>query len=64
MIYYPLPLHKQKAYIDDRYPEGHFPITEKLCDSVLSLPMHTELTVQQLEYIGSHVLSFVKKQKV
>jgi len=64
MIYYPLPIHKQKAYIDDRYSEGHFPITEKLCDSVLSLPMHTELTVQQLEYIGSHVLSFVNKQKV
>jgi len=62
MIYYPLPIHKQKAYIDDRYSEGHFPITEKLCDSVLSLPMHTELTVQQLEYIGSHVLSFVNKQ--
>jgi dTDP-4-amino-4,6-dideoxygalactose transaminase len=61
MIYYPLPLHKQKAYIDDRYPDGYFPITEKLCDSVLSLPMHTELTVQQLEYIVSNVLSFVKK---
>lgn len=61
MIYYPLPLHKQKAYIDDRYPEGHFPISENLCERVLSLPMHTELSQEQLEYICNHVLGYINK---
>lgn len=63
MVYYPLPLHKQKAYIDDRYPQGYLPITENLCESVLSLPMHTELTIEQLEYISNHVISFINNQK-
>ncbi len=62
MIYYPVPLHKQKAYIDSRYPEGHFPITEELCNRVLSLPMHSELSVEQLGYISNHVLSFISNQ--
>jgi dTDP-4-amino-4,6-dideoxygalactose transaminase len=62
MIYYPVPLHKQKAYIDRRYPEGHFPITEQLCERVLSLPMHSELSVDQLGYISNHVLSFINNQ--
>lgn len=63
MVYYPLPLHKQKAYKDDRYPEGHFPITEQLCERVLSLPMHTELSTEQLEYISSHVIDYIQKHK-
>lgn len=60
MIYYPIPLHMQKAYKDDRYKEGAFPITEKLCASVISLPMHTELDEEQLEYITRSVLDFCK----
>ena len=64
MIYYPLPLHKQKAYIDDRYPVGHFLITENLCERVLSLPMHTELSQEQLEYICDHVLGYINKLKL
>lgn len=63
MVYYPLPLHKQKAYKDDRYPEGHFPITEQLCEWVLSLPMHTELSTEQLEYISGHIIDYIQKQK-
>ena len=63
MIYYPLPLHKQKAYIDNRYPQGNFPITEHLCERALSLPMHTELTNEQLKYICSHIMSFTYKHK-
>lgn len=58
MVYYPVPLHMQKAYIDPRYKEGDFPVTEKLCSSVISLPMHTELDVEQLKYITEAVLSF------
>ncbi len=43
MIYYPVPLHLQKAYTDPRYKEGDFPVTEHLCANVISLPMHTEM---------------------
>ncbi|MDD4968703.1 MAG: DegT/DnrJ/EryC1/StrS family aminotransferase [Paludibacter sp.] len=59
MIYYPVPLHFQKAYQDDRYQAGDFPIAEKLSECVLSLPMHTELSEEQLEYITRNVLEFV-----
>ncbi len=51
MVYYPVPLHLQKAYRDDRYPEGSLPVTETLCQKVLSLPMHTELTEEQTHTI-------------
>ena len=60
MVYYPVPLHLQKAYKDERYQAGDFPVAEELCDCVFSLPMHTELTLEQLEYITSNVLEFVK----
>jgi len=59
MVYYPVPLHLQKAYQDARYKAGDFPVAEKLCDCVVSLPMHTELTEEQLEYITKSVLEFV-----
>lgn len=51
MIYYPIPLHQQKAYQDERYKAGDFPVAERLAAEVLSLPMHTELDTEQLEYI-------------
>lgn len=51
MVYYPVPLHLQKAYHDPRYKEGDFPVAERLVKCVLSLPMHTELDEEQLEYI-------------
>ena len=57
MIYYPVPLHMQKAYQDPRYHEGDFPVAERLSRCVLSLPMHTELDDEQLDYIISHVLA-------
>ncbi len=60
MIYYPIPLHLQKAYLDPRYKAGDFPVTEKLCDSVMSLPMHTELDEETLNYITKSVLEFCK----
>lgn len=61
MIYYPIPLHMQKAYLDPRYKEGDFPVTEKLCACVVSLPMHTELDEATLKYITTNVLEFVNK---
>jgi len=60
MIYYPVPLHLQKAYQDERYKEGDFPVAEKLCACVLSLPMHTELSDEQLTYITENVLNALK----
>lgn len=61
MIYYPVPLHMQKAYIDPRYNKGDFPNTEWLSENVFSLPMHTELDVEQLKYITDSVLEFINK---
>ncbi|MBQ7381418.1 MAG: DegT/DnrJ/EryC1/StrS family aminotransferase [Paludibacteraceae bacterium] len=59
MIYYPVPLHQQKAYLDPRYKDGDFPVAERLAACVLSLPMHTELDEEQLEYITSNVLDLI-----
>ena len=61
MVYYPIPLHMQKAYQDPRYKEGDFPVAEHLSKHVLSLPMHTELDEEQLSYICDSVLSYNKK---
>lgn len=58
MVYYPVALHMQKAYLDPRYKKGDFPVTEDLCNRVISLPMHTELDEQQLEYITYTVNDF------
>jgi dTDP-4-amino-4,6-dideoxygalactose transaminase len=63
MIYYPVPLHLQKAYLDPRYTNGDFPVTEKLCESVLSLPMHTEHTDETLQYITEKVNEYINSKK-
>jgi dTDP-4-amino-4,6-dideoxygalactose transaminase len=59
MVYYPVPMHMQKAYMDDRYKEGDFPVTETLSHNVMSLPMHTELTDEQLAYIVEGVIEAI-----
>ncbi|MCT4699849.1 DegT/DnrJ/EryC1/StrS family aminotransferase [Tenacibaculum haliotis] len=59
-IYYPVPLHAQKAYKDERYNEGDFKITNQLIDEVISLPMHTELDEDQLAFITKTILEFVQ----
>ncbi len=61
MIYYPVPLHKQKAFASPSSKENKFPVTEELCKSVISLPIHTELDEEQLEYICNHVIDFISK---
>ncbi|MEJ2585635.1 MAG: DegT/DnrJ/EryC1/StrS family aminotransferase, partial [Robiginitalea sp.] len=58
-IYYPVPLHRQKAYADSRYDEAGFKVTNQLCQEVISLPMHTELDEEQLNYITQAVLNFM-----
>ncbi len=59
MVYYPIPLHHQKAYRDANYVDGSFSITENLCNSVLSLPIHTEFTEEELKYVADNFISIV-----
>ena len=59
-IYYPIPLHSQKAYLDSRYKEEDFPVTNQLVKEVISLPMHTELDDEQIKFITDNVLEFLK----
>jgi len=59
-IYYPIPLHSQKAYLDARYKEENFPVTNLLAKQVISLPMHTELDDEQIKFITDSVLEYLK----
>ncbi len=58
MVYYPFPLHFQKAYKSNRFPKGSLPVSEKLCEDVLSLPIHTEMTNEILAYIVHSIKEF------
>lgn len=58
-IYYPIPLHSQKAYADSRYNEVDFPVTNQLVKEVIALPMHTELDNEQIKFITDSVLEFL-----
>lgn len=60
-VYYPIPLHSQKAYADERYNEADFTVTNQLIKEVISLPMHTELDDEQIAFITSKVIEFVNK---
>jgi len=58
MIYYPVPLYKQEAFQQYSSADFELPITEMLCDSVLSLPIHTEMNEELMSYIAGKVKSF------
>ncbi len=58
-VYYPIPLHLQKAYVDMRYKEEDFKITNQLIDEVISLPMHSELDEEQVQFICKMILAFL-----
>lgn len=58
-VYYPIPLHNQKAYVDERYNEADFTVTNELVKSVISLPMHSELDDEQINFISNTVLNFI-----
>ncbi len=61
MIYYPIPLHKQKAYEKELVSGESFPVTERLSNTVLSLPIHTELTREEQEFVVSSLIEFLNK---
>ena len=58
-VYYPVPLHLQEAYKDSRYNESDFLVTNQLIKEVISLPMHTELDDEQIEFITTKVKAFI-----
>ncbi len=61
MIYYPIPLHFQKAYQSDRFPRGIFPVAEALSNVVLSLPIHTEINTEMQDIIIQSIVEFYKQ---
>jgi dTDP-4-amino-4,6-dideoxygalactose transaminase len=61
MIYYPVPAHRQKMFSFLNLPESTLPNTDWLTERVVSLPIHSELDMDQLEYITKHILSFINK---
>ncbi|MEP6738190.1 MAG: DegT/DnrJ/EryC1/StrS family aminotransferase [Chryseolinea sp.] len=61
MIYYPVPLHLQQAYQQKEYGPGSFPVAESLSKAVISLPIHTEMTSSQLEFIADTVRKYFRK---
>lgn len=63
MIYYPVPLHQQKVFSNYGYNNKKFQVTGSLSRRVISLPMHTELDKEQLDYIVSHIITFLNNHK-
>ena len=61
MVYYPVPLHQQKAYVRPEFKDEDYPITMELCKSVISLPIHTEMDESQLKYITESIKEFFNK---
>jgi len=61
MVYYPVPLHQQKAYVKPEFKDEDYPITIELCKSVISLPIHTEMDESQLKYITESIKEFFNK---
>ena len=62
MIYYPVPLHEQEAFEAYKTGETEYPVTVQLSKEVISLPMHTELTEDQLKTITQEVISYFKNK--
>lgn len=60
MVYYPMPLHLQKAYLEYGGKKDQFPVAEKLCNQVISLPIHTEMNPDTQDYIIDHILNYFK----
>jgi len=60
-IYYPVPLHNQNAYKSKRYIESDFSVTNQICSEVFSLPMHSELSEEQQNFISDLVNEFSLK---
>ena len=60
MVYYPVPLHQQKAYAHYKFNDNDYSVTNELCETVFSLPMHTEITAEEQEYICHTLAEIVR----
>ena len=60
MIYYPVPAHRQKMFSKFGSQHTDLPVTDMLTNQVLSLPIHTEMEQEQLDYISSNIADFIK----
>ncbi len=58
-IHYPIPIHLQPFYAQNGFRRGQFPVTEQLCDEILSLPMFPEMTAEQVQYVTAQVIQFL-----
>lgn len=63
MVYYPVPIHEQKAFAKFGCKAGDYPVAEKLCRTVLSLPMHTEMTDEMQKYITDNLKDAVSSSR-
>ena len=61
-LHYPMPLHLQKAYAHMGYKKGDFPVTEKVAERLLSLPMFPELTREQMDYVVDCIKAYIAKK--
>ena len=59
MIYYPTPMHRQRAYRDSGLPETVCPVAEKLCGTVLSLPIHPYISLEEIDRVCDAIKAFV-----
>jgi dTDP-4-amino-4,6-dideoxygalactose transaminase len=62
-IHYPVPIHLQPFYAGNGYRKGQFPVTERVCDEILSLPMFPELAPDQVEYVVAQVCRFFGREQ-
>lgn len=60
LIHYPIPLHLQEAYQELNYKKGDFPVSEKICDDIMSLPMSPHMKKQEIEYVCETLKRIVK----
>lgn len=59
MVYYPIPMHRQEAYMRHNQYDSNFPVTEKLCDTVLSLPIHAYISLEEINEVSSAIRNYL-----
>lgn len=59
MVYYPVPMHRQEAYMRHNQYDSSFPVTEKLCDTVLSLPIHAYISLEEINEVSSAIRNYL-----
>jgi dTDP-4-amino-4,6-dideoxygalactose transaminase len=63
-IHYPVPLHLQDAYKNLGYRTGDFPVTERVAEEIVSLPMFPQLTSEQQSYVAEKLTELVQQSAV